>query len=213
LFFDKDWTVVVYSARQDNGIDLGEKNVVKRCASAEEGRNMFGCISSVEVIYDKQRARHFHLMFRSKTAAARNLILPNNPPDQPFSDVATFLENAQSFPRFATVVNGKSFSFGWCWGDPLNPNAAEGGWSKEPLAVKFIELLSGDEGYIAFRHGSGIDRAVAINEKISHSFFNLLRMSVEAILVDGAVPNCGVPYFQSGDGKIIEFLSGLDLVF
>jgi hypothetical protein len=86
-------------------------------------------------------------------------------------------------------------------------------YPKRPLATHIMTKLSGDEGYIAFRVGSGIDRAVAPNEEISHVFFNRETYKV----FTGPVWNPADPFFVKCDIPATdsekEGTGHLDLVF
>jgi hypothetical protein len=108
LFFDKHWTVVVYSKRQDD-IDLNaEKNMVRLCTGSEDedDGDSVGCIWSGEVQHDGQVGRFFHLMFCDKNSGKRNLTI--NPDliddnNQPYYDVAKLIEEKGFLTSVARV--------------------------------------------------------------------------------------------------------------
>jgi hypothetical protein len=194
LFYDKYWTVVVYSKREDNGIELNG-NVQKRCASFDVGGNSFGCISSDEVKFEGQRGRYFHLMYRNVEANFRKTLSLSV---RPFGNINTIIRD-YGFVEGHIYTNSffkAEVATYWCWGHPLDPDFKK--FQITPLAKEVIARLSSEEGYIAFRRGSGFDRAVSRSTASNFSFiaFNeeILNDTVDTIryiIPDGVgPPNC-----------------------
>ena len=131
-FYDKYWTVVVYSCGAFGCDVFPEDDTVKRCASYEVGNN-FGCISVDKVDFpSKGTDRYFHLMFRN------NLILPK---DRDWMQNVPVDENDN--PVFVGKYELRDYDQEWvldywCFGHPLDP------WAT-------IESLASEQGYIAIK--------------------------------------------------------------